>query len=290
MNGARQQEQQARRTVEEAERRAQGIVDEARRQAGEAERQARRTVEEAERRARGIVDEARRQAGESRAEGQGVVEEARRQAQQQAHQAEQQARRTVEEAERRARGIMDEARADATQQRERILAEARAQARRIGQEEAQAGPAQNAAGASGGRVRVVIFFLGELMAATGGFSDAQRVGGGGFGSVYIASVRGLGDEMVVLAVKKLDLDSMQGQEEFLQEVQVLGACRHENILPLLGFSADRAAGQQGGVCLVTPLMKGGSLEDRLFLDAGLSPSLPPSLPPFLPLSSLVSRA
>jgi serine/threonine protein kinase len=54
----------------------------------------------------------------------------------------------------------------------------------------------------------------------------------------------------------------------VQEVQLLGACRHENLLPLLGFSADRGTGQEGeGVCLVTPLMKGGSLEDRLFLDA-----------------------
>jgi serine/threonine protein kinase len=44
-------------------------------------------------------------------------------------------------------------------------------------------------------------------------------------------------------------------------VQVLGACRHQNLTPLLGFAADT-----GGVCLVTPLMKGGSLEDRLIQD------------------------
>ena len=59
---------------------------------------------------------------------------------------------------------------------------------------------------------------------------------------------------------------MQGQREFLQELQVLGGCRHENLLPLLGFSADRApgGGGGGGVCLVSPMMRGGSLEDRLF--------------------------
>ena len=86
--------------------------------------------------------------------------------------------------------------------------------------------------------------------------------------MYTVRVPGLGDEAAVHAVKKLDLTSMQGQTEFLQEVQVLGACRHEHLLPLLGFSADRGAGPQGeGVCLVTPLCKGGSLEDRLFLDA-----------------------
>jgi len=70
-----------------------------------------------------------------------------------------------------------------------------------------------------------------------------------------------------LAVKKLDGDSMQGQVEFLQEVQVLGACRHENVLPLIGFSVDRGVTKEDdGVCLVTSLMKGGSLQDRLMLD------------------------
>jgi serine/threonine protein kinase len=58
---------------------------------------------------------------------------------------------------------------------------------------------------------------------------------------------------------------MQGQLEFLQEVQVLGGCHHENLLRLLAFSADRAPQRAGGsVCLVSPLMRGGSLEDRLF--------------------------
>ena len=37
---------------------------------------------------------------------------------------------------------------------------------------------------------------------------------------------------------------------------MLGACRHENLLPL-GGSSDRGAGQQGeGMCVVTPLMNG----------------------------------
>ena len=48
---------------------------------------------------------------------------------------------------------------------------------------------------------------------------------------------------------------------------MLGACSHENLIRLLGFAADKGAHQgDDGVCLVTPLMKGGSLEDRLMLD------------------------
>jgi vacuolar-type H+-ATPase subunit H len=113
------------------------------------------------------------------------------------------------------------------------------------------------------RAAVAIFFQAELADATAGFADAHCIGGGGFGRVYhAAGLRGLfaGD----LAIKKLDLSSMQGQTEFLQEVQVLGACQHEHLTPLLGFAADSGPGS--GVCLVTPLMKGGSLEDRLLLD------------------------
>ena len=76
-----------------------------------------------------------------------------------------------------------------------------------------------------------------------------------------AGLAGVGE----CAVKRLEQGSMQGQLEFIQEVQVLGACFHRHLLPLLGFSADRAPdGADGGVCLLSPLMVGGSLEDRLF--------------------------
>jgi len=65
-----------------------------------------------------------------------------------------------------------------------------------------------------------------------------------------------------MAVKRLDSTSMQGHGEFLQELQVLGACRHEHLLPVLGFAAD-GQGPADTVCLVSPLMVGGNLEDRL---------------------------
>ena len=117
---------------------------------------------------------------------------------------------------------------------------------------------------------MAIFFLGELAAATDGFSAACHIGGGGFGSVYMVAplrLAGLGSDSMFVAVKRLNGDSMQGHAEFLQEVQVLGACRHPNVLALIGFSADRGSTQEDdGVCLVTPLMKGGSLEDRLLLN------------------------
>ena len=117
------------------------------------------------------------------------------------------------------------------------------------------------------RASVSIFFHGEIAAATDRFSAASLVGAGGFGKVYMVLPRRLAGLNMLLAVKKLDVDSMQGQAEFLQEVQVLGACRHENVLPLIGFSVDRGVTEEeDGVCLVTSFMKGGSLQDRLMLD------------------------
>ena len=128
-----------------------------------------------------------------------------------------------------------------------------------------------------------MFFYGELEAATEVFSTDRRIGRGGFGSVFKAvGLEGVGE----CAVKRLGEGSTQGQREFLQELQMLGGCCHVYLLPLLGFAADRApGGAGGGVCLVSPLMLGGSLEDRLFpLADGASARLallgvPPQPPP-----------
>ena len=83
--------------------------------------------------------------------------------------------------------------------------------------------------------------------------------------VYVAErLRGMATNVSHVAVKKLDLDSMQGQREFVKELHVLGVCRH--VAALLSFSAVKGEEEQAWcVCLVTPLMRGGSLDDRLFL-------------------------
>jgi len=157
-----------------------------------------------------------------------------------------------------AQRITADARAAAQAEAQRITADARATVQRItaaAQAAAQAaqaasrrGPGERGLNAhESGRTSVVIFFNRELAAATAGFADSHCIGRGGFGSVFFtAQLRGMGG--ADLAIKKLDLESMQGQTEFLQEVQVLGSCRHVNLTPLVGFAAD-----VGGVCLVTPL-------------------------------------
>ena len=175
--------------------------------------------------------------------------------------------------------IMEQAEVHRNEQAARIIADAHAAAERIVEEADQTRDeaervmataqvqARQPVGAS--RASVAILFQAELAAATDGFSNAHYIRSGGFGSVYQTSqLRELGTESSHFAIKKLDLASMQGEREFIQELQTLGACRHENLIPLLGISADRGASQrEDGVCLVMPLMKGGSLEDRLSLDA-----------------------
>ena len=180
--------------------------------------------------------DAQRSAGAAQAEAQRITADAR----------------AVAQAE--AQRITADARAAAQAEAQRITADARAAA------QSRRGPGERGLNAhESGRTSVVIFFNRELAAATAGFADSHCIGRGGFGSVFFtAQLRGMGG--ADLAIKKLDLESMQGQTEFLQEVQVLGSCRHVNLTPLVGFAAD-----VGGVCLVTPLMKGGNLEDRLLI-------------------------
>jgi hypothetical protein len=75
---------------------------------------------------------------------------------------------------------------------------------------------------------VIIFFFSELAAATGEFAEPPRRGRLQQ-RVFTVPLRCMGGSK--LTIKKIVLESMQGQTEFLhlQEVQVLVACRHVNL-------------------------------------------------------------
>lgn len=53
-------------------------------------------------------------------------------------------------------------------------------------------------------------------------------------------------------VKRLAAQSIQGGNQLNMEIQVLGTCRHEHLLPLVGFCIE-----PGSPCLVYPLMQVG---------------------------------
>ena len=86
---------------------------------------------------------------------------------------------------------------------------------------------------------------------------AVEVGHGGFGVVYaveLPSLPGWGRVAVKRALSGVDA------REVMAEVSNLRRCAHRDVLPLLGYcGAPRAA------CIVTALMRGGSLDDHLLL-------------------------
>ncbi|KAK9063977.1 hypothetical protein SSX86_017849 [Deinandra increscens subsp. villosa] len=99
------------------------------------------------------------------------------------------------------------------------------------------------------------FTFRELATATQNFKDANLIGEGGFGSVY----KGRLESGKVVAVKQLNLNGLQGHQEFIVEVLMLSLLRHSNLVTLIGFCTD---GDQR--LLVYEYMPLGSLENHLF--------------------------
>ena len=85
-----------------------------------------------------------------------------------------------------------------------------------------------------------------------------QMGEGGFGKVFAA-------ELLSLAARWVAVKCASGLQaaDILLEVETLQLCRHCNVLLLLGYCDDARA-----PCMITPLMRGGSLDDRLLLSNG----------------------
>ncbi|XP_020272826.1 receptor-like serine/threonine-protein kinase SD1-8 isoform X2 [Asparagus officinalis] len=75
-----------------------------------------------------------------------------------------------------------------------------------------------------------LFDLHTLLLATNNFSIANKLGEGGFGAVYKGK---LGDGQFI-AVKRLSEKSLQGLEEFKNEVMLIIKLQHINLVRLLG--------------------------------------------------------
>ncbi|KAJ0759632.1 putative protein kinase RLK-Pelle-PERK-2 family [Helianthus annuus] len=78
------------------------------------------------------------------------------------------------------------------------------------------------------------FTYAELELATGGFSKANFLAEGGFGSVH----RGILPDGQAVAVKQHKLASCQGDKEFCSEVEVLSCAQHRNVVMLIGFCVE----------------------------------------------------
>nr|AMM42801.1 LRR-RLK [Vernicia fordii] len=78
-----------------------------------------------------------------------------------------------------------------------------------------------------------IYTIKELLHATNNFHNDNKIGEGGFGSVYW----GRTSKGVEIAVKRLKAMSAKAEMEFAVEVEILGRVRHKNLLGLRGFYA-----------------------------------------------------
>ncbi|KAH9792863.1 G-type lectin S-receptor-like serine/threonine-protein kinase [Citrus sinensis] len=74
----------------------------------------------------------------------------------------------------------------------------------------------------------------SILAATDNFSEANKLGKGGFGPVYKAKFPG-GQQ---IAVKRLSSASGQGLEEFKNEVVLIARLQHRNLVRLLGYCIE----------------------------------------------------
>lgn len=110
-----------------------------------------------------------------------------------------------------------------------------------------------------------IYTFAELKSATRNFKPETVLGEGGFGRVYKGWVdekslnpvkSGLG---IMVAVKKLNPESLQGLEEWQSEVNFLGRLSHPNLVRLLGYCWEDKE-----LLLVYEFLARGSLENHLF--------------------------
>ncbi|TVU05265.1 hypothetical protein EJB05_48423, partial [Eragrostis curvula] len=72
--------------------------------------------------------------------------------------------------------------------------------------------------------------LPQLLEATSNFSEENKIGEGGFGSVY----KGQFPDGTEIAVKRLASKSRQGSTEFENEIQLLRKLQHRNLVRMLG--------------------------------------------------------
>uniref|UniRef100_A0A1D1XK53 non-specific serine/threonine protein kinase n=1 Tax=Anthurium amnicola TaxID=1678845 RepID=A0A1D1XK53_9ARAE len=109
---------------------------------------------------------------------------------------------------------------------------------------------------------LIIFTYSEMIAATRYFRTDKILGEGGFGIVY----KGLIDKDVrpgfastQVAVKELNRHGLQGDREWLAEVNYLGQFSHPNLVKLIGYCCE-----DEHRLLVYEYMACGSLEKHLF--------------------------
>ncbi|KAG8657885.1 hypothetical protein MANES_03G091900v8 [Manihot esculenta] len=99
------------------------------------------------------------------------------------------------------------------------------------------------------------FTLRQIKHATNNFDAANKIGEGGFGPVY----KGVLSDGAIIAVKQLSAKSKQGNREFVNEIGMISALQHPNLVRLFGCCIE---GNQ--LLLVYEYLENNSLARALF--------------------------
>ncbi|KAG9149564.1 hypothetical protein Leryth_014342 [Lithospermum erythrorhizon] len=94
----------------------------------------------------------------------------------------------------------------------------------------------------------------EMTQATNSFDDSSEIGRGGYGKVY----KGILADGTVVAIKRAQEGSLQGEKEFLTEIELLSRLHHRNLVTLIGYCDE-----EGEQMLIYEYMPNGTLRDHL---------------------------
>ncbi|KAG4939135.1 hypothetical protein AAZX31_16G109400 [Glycine max] len=103
------------------------------------------------------------------------------------------------------------------------------------------------------KISLRYFDFKELERATKNFSQDCLLGSGAFGNVY----KGTFDLEGTLAIKRAHSESFSSVEEFRNEVRLLSAVRHRNLIGLIGYCEE--PGRHGAKILIYEYVPNGSL-------------------------------
>ncbi|KAF8647385.1 hypothetical protein HU200_065383 [Digitaria exilis] len=104
-----------------------------------------------------------------------------------------------------------------------------------------------------------VFDYKELKKGTNDFDEKMKLGQGGYGVVYRATVPGEKGQNLEVAVKQFSGANTKGQEDFLAELSIINRLRHRNLVKLVGWCH-----QNNVLLLVYDYMPNGSLDKHIF--------------------------
>ncbi|XP_021815591.1 G-type lectin S-receptor-like serine/threonine-protein kinase At1g11330 isoform X2 [Prunus avium] len=111
------------------------------------------------------------------------------------------------------------------------------------------------AGGGNNDTELPLFDLRSILAATDNFSEANKLGEGGFGPVYKGTLL----ENQDVAIKRLSKKSGQGHQEFMNELKLIAKLQHTNLVRLLGCCIEDEE-----MILIYEYMPNRSLDKILF--------------------------